>query len=466
MKQPMIGSTICLVVLACATALAQNTFSSGSTGADGAFSPTQSATITVPDSGVFNFTTVNIPSNVTITYVRNTRNTPLTILASGDMHINGVISVDGQPGSSVGFGGFGGPGGFSGGSAGVDNSSGSIGDGPGAGRGGPFNAANGGCGGGGGGGYQIAGASANTAFPGCGGGGGGGGAGGPKYGSKTLVPLIGGSGGGGGCGFSQADGTGGGGGGGALLIASSGTITFSNGAVTSRGGNAGNIPTCSSGGGGGGGSGGAIRLVANVITGAGQLLINGGNGGFEGASGGLGFARVEAFDLSGFTLQNITPVSSSLPNSATPANTPSLQIASVGGVAAPANPVGSFQGSPDVILPANQPNPVAVVVNAANIPSGTTVNVTATSSAGASTTAAATLSGTTASSSGTASITLTNGLSVLTATTVVDLAKTGDLHPFFINGERVDKIEIAAQYGGSSEVTYITHSGRRIRGVR
>ena len=35
---------------------AQNTFSSGSTGADGAFSPTASQTILVPDSGVFNFT--------------------------------------------------------------------------------------------------------------------------------------------------------------------------------------------------------------------------------------------------------------------------------------------------------------------------------------------------------------------------------------------------------------------------
>ena len=40
---------------------AQNTFSSGSTGADGPFAPTTSQTILVPESGVFNFTTVNIP---------------------------------------------------------------------------------------------------------------------------------------------------------------------------------------------------------------------------------------------------------------------------------------------------------------------------------------------------------------------------------------------------------------------
>jgi hypothetical protein len=143
-----------------------------------------------------------------------------------------------------------------------------------------------------------------------------------------------------------------------------------------------------------------------------------------------------------------------------------LQIASVAGVAAPAAPSGSFQGSPDIILPANQANPVTVVINATNIPAGTTVNVTSTTAAGTSATATATLSGTTASSNGTASISLSAGLSVLTATTVIDLAQTGDLRPMFINGEKVDKIEIASRYGGGSELTYITHSGRRIHSLQ
>jgi hypothetical protein len=45
---------------------------------------------------------------------------------------------------------------------------------------------------------------------------------------------------------------------------------------------------------------------------------------------------------------------------------------------------------------------------------------------------------------------------------LIDLAQTGELQPFFINGEKVEHIEVAAQYGGGSELTYITESGRRI----
>jgi len=105
---------------------AQNTFSSGSTGADGAFSPTASQTIQVPASGVFNYTTVNIPTGVAITYVQNATNTPVTILASGTVQISGQLIVDGQGGSTQGFGGLGGPGGGRGGSSGVNGSSGST----------------------------------------------------------------------------------------------------------------------------------------------------------------------------------------------------------------------------------------------------------------------------------------------------------------------------------------------------
>ena len=45
-------------------ALAQ-TFNSGSTSADGAFTPTTSVTLTLPPTGIFNFTSVTIPSGVT-----------------------------------------------------------------------------------------------------------------------------------------------------------------------------------------------------------------------------------------------------------------------------------------------------------------------------------------------------------------------------------------------------------------
>src|SRR5687767_6259305 len=47
------------LVCAAETLQAQRQFSSGSTGADGAFAPTASQSIVVPDSGLFNFTTVN-----------------------------------------------------------------------------------------------------------------------------------------------------------------------------------------------------------------------------------------------------------------------------------------------------------------------------------------------------------------------------------------------------------------------
>jgi hypothetical protein len=461
MKQHLLKWLSIPIVLG-VTAFGQNNFSSGSSGADGAFSPTQNIAVQVPPSGVFNYTTVTIPSGITVTYIRNANNTPVTILASGDVNIDGTISLDGQSGNAAGFAGQGGPGGFAGGPAGINGSAGSIGDGPGGGGGGLFINPN--CGGGGGGGFETAGGLANTnstanVF---------GGKGGSTYGSQSLIPLIGGSGGGGACG---SPGAGGGGGGGAVLIASSTSILFpsapSSGTITARGGNgveAGNSTS-------GGGSGGAIRLVANTIIGQAQLLVSGGGTpgsnlvSFPGGTGGSGFLRLEAFDLTGLTVTG-SPAVSGLPNSAIPANAPSLQIASVGGVAAPANPVGSFQGNPDVVLPANQANPVAVVINGTNIPAGTTVTVTVTASSGTSTSTSAKLSGTTASSSGNAGVALAAGLSVITATTVIDLATTGEMKPLFINGEKVDKIEVAASYGSGSAVTYITHSGHRIRAVR
>src|SRR5262245_17433813 len=50
-------------------------FTSGSTGADGAFSPTVNTTVALPPNGIFNYTTVNIPAGVTVTYTRNVTNT-------------------------------------------------------------------------------------------------------------------------------------------------------------------------------------------------------------------------------------------------------------------------------------------------------------------------------------------------------------------------------------------------------
>src|SRR5207245_9499353 len=105
----------------------EQTFNSGSPGAAGPFSPTATTTLPLPSSGAFNFTTVNIPSGVTVRFTKNAANTPVTILASGDVTIAGTIDVSGSPGGTgssqtllAPSGCSGGPGGFSGGSGSYD----------------------------------------------------------------------------------------------------------------------------------------------------------------------------------------------------------------------------------------------------------------------------------------------------------------------------------------------------------
>ena len=331
---------------AAATLQAQNTFSSGSTGADGAFAPVTTQSIAVPDSGVFNYTTVNIPAGVTITYTRNSSNKPLTILASGDVVIAGTVNLDGKPGNNNGSGGFGGPGGFGGGAAGYgfDQSfSGVPGDGPGGGGGGIGGATitSSNIGDGGGGGYGVAGGvgggpAANA------------GQAGPRFGAVTILPLIGGSGGGGGGTTNNNRGGAGGGGGGAILIASSASITIG-GTIFARGGNG--VSGNPNGGSGAGGSGGGIRLIANTVTGGGNLNASGGSGGgyfHTAGGGGQGYVRLEAYDYSNFT-GTTTPtniISFAFPHPITPPNSPTLRIASVGGVNAPSAPLGSLQRGP------------------------------------------------------------------------------------------------------------------------
>ena len=456
-----LGSMVCIAWLPEPVRGQLNTFSSGSTGADGAFSPTTSQTIQVPESGTFNFTTINIPTGVTITYTRNSKNTPVTILATGDVTIQGTINVAGVVGLTNGGGGRGGPGGYDGGAAGFgfDTFVGATADGPGGGGGG--SSTNGtSLSGGGGGGYASAGANGGVQT------GAVAGAAGPKYGSSTTLPLIGGSGGGGGGALSGSHGGAGGGGGGAILIASSTTISFT-GTITGNGGAG--VPASSGSGGaaGAGGSGGAIRLIANVITGAGTLNVSGGvaGGAFNslpgGGVGGAGFVRIEAFNFSSFNPSVFTnTVTFGLPNPVTISAGPALRIASVAGVPAPATPLGSLAGVPDIVVPSTTANPVTVAIEAANIPLGTVVQVTLIPLNGARVTAqSGPLAGTQAASTATASLSPAAGMSVLTASAIVDVSQQA----MVIDGERVNRIEVAAAYGGPSEITYISQSGRRIK---
>src|SRR2546428_12002817 len=85
------------VVLASHPAHAQ--FNSGSTGAHGALNPSAHLTLTLPASGVFNFTTVNIPGGAILRFTRTATNTPGGCLAQGDGIIAGTLVVSGSAGS-------------------------------------------------------------------------------------------------------------------------------------------------------------------------------------------------------------------------------------------------------------------------------------------------------------------------------------------------------------------------------
>ena len=85
------------------------TFSSGSTGSDGAYSPTVSGVfdpvaLGIAPSGdnVFNFTTINIPTGVTIRLgASKLRNAPVTWLATGNVTIAGTLDLTGMPGPAL-----------------------------------------------------------------------------------------------------------------------------------------------------------------------------------------------------------------------------------------------------------------------------------------------------------------------------------------------------------------------------
>ena len=444
-------------------------FSSGSTGADGPL--TAGATITVRPGGVYHHTTVNIPSGQTLRYLKGSDNSPVVILATGDVTIAGSVIVTGSDGtiphSNTGapsLGASAGPGGFNGGNGGycgtnvtctAGNVPPSAGWGPGGG------ASSSGSGG------QAATYGAPASF-------------------VSLIPLFGGSGGGGGTGvfFGGVLGTGGSGagGGGAILIASSTKITV-NGAIRANGGNAGSnasLTACSPYA--SAGTGGAIRLVAPEIAGSGATSILQAIGGAGGGTGpcapatpaGVGRIRLEAFTTSGFTgTTNPVPSIATAPGPVSPAgnpalsNVPTLQIASIAGTAVPTTQNASYF-VPDMTLPAGTANPVAVVVNATNTPVGSptaiSVRLMPQAPGAATSVAAADHTGTFANSSATVNVTLPTGqVSLLQAIAAMTLTgQTASLFPL-IDGEPVEQVAVAATPGQPSAVSLVTKSGRQVR---
>lgn len=439
----MIGSFITLNTYA---------FDSGSTGADGAFNPTSNTQLQLPPSGIFNFTDVTIPAGVTVTFAKNANNTPVTMLVSGDVTIDGNLFLNGANGEFAGGpgngnGGAGGPGGFDGGRGGLrastDDNRGGDGQGPGRGEGAPDYVGNSiSC-------HHGAGASYGT-FGGNGSVVNGQGERGPVYGNALLLPLIGGSGGGGGGGGTNTVAPGGGGGGGAILIAVSGTVSV-NGIILANGGEAGsNSGTCEAGS----GSGGAIRIVATTIQGEGAINASGNP---VGKDGGNGRIRLEA--------ENMLRASTTFPNYtfSTPgvillASVPNIRITSVGGVTAPATPTGSN----DVVLPGVTTNPVAVQFETTDVPLGTTITLIAAPERGTATTANSTpVSGSINAGTASANISLPNGNSILSAQTTFNVtASLGQDFSKYAQGEQVEKVRAGINADGLSETTFITVNGK------
>ncbi len=488
---PMRASLVAALVALLSTSPAWAEFDSGSSGADGVLSPTVNTEIELPESGILNYTTVNIPAGVTVEFKRNVANTPVYMLVSGDATIAGTINIAGLDATATGtYGdgaqgddgipGQGGPGGFDGGRGGRDDTAqraAVIRGGPGLGPGGGPGGIEGSDGCSSVYGYYkhrgVGGAYASTVTPyGCGstttwsa----------PAYGSDLLQPLVGGSGGGGGRGGTNYPGSGGGGGGGALLLAASGTLRLT-GSINARGGDGGGLSGSNAGGQGAGGSGGAVRLMASRVEGNGSLLAEGGcinlngnrrqNCGFTGGGnhqgGSPGRIRIEgeAVTFSGsstptYVRGDIAPVFL--------ADAPSLRIVSVAGQAVPASPTGIN----DITLPATTTDPVAVVLETVNVPVGNTVQVKVVPAYGtANEVASPAITGTDALGGTQVSVTLPQGPSTMQATTTYtvvvatldDPALSERLNRLAGQGQ-VEKVEVSVSLHGAAQATLLTDEG-------
>ena len=439
---PALSLTCAVLLLPCSAQV-----NSGSDGHDGAFNPTQNVTIDMADhpDGIYHYTTVSIPSGVTVTFKPNAGNKPVVWLTQGNCIIAGTVDVSGAQSPNTFMGAIGGPGGWQGGNGGGNPTSG---QGP------------------GGGGYGPGSLSSNAGSPGGGSFGTqgtnvGGGAAGPTYGNVFLVPLLGGSGGGG-----SPGNYGGGGGGGAILIASSTSVQLS-GAIFAVGGG--------SGGRGAGASGGGVRIVTNSFSGGGAINAGGGISGSQSGNGGSGRVRIDAFgsnfggNITGVLTKGFQPII--LPAAGQGVQ---LSIGSIAGTAVSQNPSGVL-ANPDIIIPAQQSNPVAIVVNCSNIPLNTQISVVVHPASGSDVQAVAmNNAGNLASSTATISLNMPRGGGIIYAKCVSgvvglgadtsskelrtkSLAETG----WTADGERFAKMEIAAALGGSQQVTYITESGKR-----
>lgn len=314
-----------------------------SDGSDGAFNPSANVEIdlglaangawTAAGSGngvydaskwavVFKYSSVNIPMGVKVTFKNHPSYAPVVWLVQGNVTIAGEVNVAGKNGSSTADGRLipteCGPGGFRGGAQGPSGYGQGLGPG----------------------GAQPASHRAT-------------------YGNPQILPLIGGS---GGSSFNFGGLFHGAGGGGAILIAASTSISVS-GLIDANSGaqvrSDGYVSARN-------GSGGAIRLVANSVTGAGQLTALGYP---ETSYGGDGRIRVESnsFASSVQTFPETIGVPPANPPVIWPAaNAPTAKVVSVDAVNAPADPHAPLVAGADVAI--QNSNQVNILIETTNFP--------------------------------------------------------------------------------------------------
>lgn len=303
---------------------------------------------------VFKYSSVNISASRTLSFTNHPSRAPVVWLVQGNVTIAGTLSLNGAGGPGNNLLAEPGPGGFRGGA------SGSLGSGSGLGIGGAIPS-------------NSPASYAST------------------YGNPSIIPLIGGSGG-----------YGSGGGGGAILIATSGNLLVS-GALTSFGGGTG-YPYYSSS------SGGAIRLVANSISGTGTIDTRND-----------GRIRLEANSVSGnvVTLPQTIAVPPATPPTIWPGNeAPTVKITNVDSSAAPAVPTAPLDLTADVGVSTNGAS--TVTIQTTNFPINGTVQVRAAPKFGnAAWTTAVFQSGNASSATWTATVTFPTGFTTLQARVTV-----------------------------------------------
>jgi len=291
---------------------------------------------------VFEYSSVNIPSGVTVTFKNHPSNAPVIWLVSGTVTIDGTVELKGESVVDSGLEGLvpsiAGPGGFRGAPGGPEGAGDGIGPG----------------------GAGTTGGNTGPVYR----------SGTYEYGNPQILPLIGGSGG------KARSLTAGSGGGGAILIAAPNTISV-DGTINSSGGDTKLFANGSERGYDSRGAGGAIRLVADSVVGTGLLDCRGGFSGkngpldtvFSDISGSEGRIRIEANTFSTSMVMYPETVAVLPPFPIVlfpPANAPTVKIVSVDAVSAPTDPSAPLQATSDIAI--LNDSPVTIVVETTNFP--------------------------------------------------------------------------------------------------